>query len=240
MRLNENTAIVGDSVVLVPYRKEHVEQYHEWMKSPELLEATASDPLSLDEEREMQQKWHLDQDKFTFIILARSADDVSPPLPQDLHTLKMIGDVNLFLPNGVQEDVECEIMIAEKEYRGRGIAAEALSLMLNYVTSPISFPATTSTRTDPLPALIPPHTYPFLVRIGASNTASIRLFASLGFTRVKLVRAFDEVEMRFGWVPAADGDDAEEDGQGRVMEADELERLAREKWTRRGTVMWYS
>jgi hypothetical protein len=28
--------------------------YHEWMKSPELLELTASEPLTLDEELEMQ------------------------------------------------------------------------------------------------------------------------------------------------------------------------------------------
>jgi predicted GNAT family acetyltransferase len=61
----------------------------------------------------------------------------------------MIGDVNLFLPKGVEEDVECEIMIAgtptlsrslplcsrvailctEKEYRGKGVANEALSLL---------------------------------------------------------------------------------------------------------------
>jgi hypothetical protein len=34
-----------------PFKK-----YHEWMKSPELLEATASEPLSLDEEYEMQRE----------------------------------------------------------------------------------------------------------------------------------------------------------------------------------------
>lgn len=30
------------------------ETYHEWMKSPELLELTASEPLSLEEEIDMQ------------------------------------------------------------------------------------------------------------------------------------------------------------------------------------------
>ncbi|KAK9760696.1 hypothetical protein K7432_014998 [Basidiobolus ranarum] len=34
MRKNENLVIVGNTVVLVPYKQEHVERYHEWMKSP--------------------------------------------------------------------------------------------------------------------------------------------------------------------------------------------------------------
>lgn len=31
-----------------------LQRYHEWMKSPELLETTASEPLSLEEEYNMQ------------------------------------------------------------------------------------------------------------------------------------------------------------------------------------------
>jgi len=37
-------------------------QYHEWMKDPQLQEQTASEPLSLKEEFEMQTSWHLDPD----------------------------------------------------------------------------------------------------------------------------------------------------------------------------------
>ena len=36
MRLNADTTIKGSKVVLVPYRREHVPSYHEWMQSPEL------------------------------------------------------------------------------------------------------------------------------------------------------------------------------------------------------------
>lgn len=37
-------------------------RYQEWMKSPELQLLTASDPLSLDEEYEMQKSWLMDED----------------------------------------------------------------------------------------------------------------------------------------------------------------------------------
>jgi hypothetical protein len=34
----------------------YAKTYHEWMKSPELLELTASEPLTFDEEMEMQRE----------------------------------------------------------------------------------------------------------------------------------------------------------------------------------------
>lgn len=36
MRVNGDTVITGQRVVLVPYRREHVPLYHGWMQSPEL------------------------------------------------------------------------------------------------------------------------------------------------------------------------------------------------------------
>jgi RimJ/RimL family protein N-acetyltransferase len=72
MRLNYETCLSGSKCLLVPYRPEHVETYHEWMKSPFLLEATGSEPLSLEEEIKMQLSWRDDDDKCTFIVLDRS------------------------------------------------------------------------------------------------------------------------------------------------------------------------
>lgn len=64
-------------------------------QDPALLEATASEPLTLDEELDMQRDWRDDADKCTFIVLARErleewaadGDDpagvVVPPPPAD-------------------------------------------------------------------------------------------------------------------------------------------------------------
>ncbi|OCH89820.1 acyl-CoA N-acyltransferase [Obba rivulosa] len=188
MRCNHNTAIVDTDVVLVPYRKEHVAKYHEWMQDPELQELTASEPLTLEEEYEMQQKWQVDEDKLTFIVLARDGVTFpNSPTLQDLRALPMIGDVNLFLKGSPDEEdfeVEAEVMIAEKAYRRRGLASRALQLLLSYATS---------CSAPPLP--IPRAR--LVVRIGEANEASRGLFEKLGFEVTKRVEVFQEIEMRF-------------------------------------------
>jgi hypothetical protein len=40
MKLNYETCLMSSQVILVPYRPEHVENYHIWMQSPFLLEMT--------------------------------------------------------------------------------------------------------------------------------------------------------------------------------------------------------
>ncbi|KLJ07004.1 hypothetical protein EMPG_17503 [Blastomyces silverae] len=125
MFINERTAVSSSRVLLVPYCKHHVPRYHEWMKDPEIQQATASEPLALEEEYAMQTSWRTDADKLTFIIclpvhetLSSSpsslptciAADVnaSPPAesPGTTRALadpcidapnSMLGDVNLFL-----------------------------------------------------------------------------------------------------------------------------------------------
>ncbi|TCD60303.1 hypothetical protein EIP91_010410 [Steccherinum ochraceum] len=186
MKANQDTLIVLDDICLVPYRKEHVAKYHEWMLSQELRELTASEPLSLEEEYEMQRKWQNDDDKLTFIICARQTSDTAPiPI---LDQLRMVGDVNLFLKGSTEDEdfeAEAEIMIAEPSYRRKGIALLALQMMLSYATSP--------TALSPLP--VPPAS--LVVRIGESNLSSIRLFEKLGFVLTKKVEIFQEVELRF-------------------------------------------
>ena len=83
MLINWETTIQGSKVVLVPYRQEHVAKYHEWMKSEELQELTGSEPLSLEEEYVMQETWHRDPDKCTFIVLAQVTNSITSKINFD-------------------------------------------------------------------------------------------------------------------------------------------------------------
>ncbi|MGH0147447.1 UNVERIFIED_CONTAM: hypothetical protein FKN15_069919 [Acipenser sinensis] len=129
MRINENTLLEGKHVVLVPYNPEHVPRYHQWMGSAELQKLTASEPLTLEQEYEMQKSWREDDDKCTFIILDkhRWADPSVPE--QDC----MLGDVNIFLTDPEDTSLgEVEIMIAEPSYRGRGFGKEVTRMIMCY------------------------------------------------------------------------------------------------------------
>ena len=179
--------VVGDRVVLIPYRRMHVEKYHNWMLSSLLLEQTASEPLTLEEEYEMQQKWYIthcftcllnsqslacihrsqDSDKCTFIILRKGeGDDIE----------RMVGDVNFFLNDHEDRtNAEIEIMIANEPDRRKGYAREALLLMMNY-------------------GIVQLNTSRYYAKINETNVASIKLFLSLGYNEVNYVHAFNEYE----------------------------------------------
>ncbi|TFY60381.1 hypothetical protein EVJ58_g5179 [Rhodofomes roseus] len=155
----------------------------------------------------MQRKWREDEDKLTFIILARepstsqSSSTSEPNSATDaswLTDLPMIGDVNLFLkgdPTDEDFEAEVEIMIAEPAYRRRGLAHTVLQLFLSYATSACH-------HALPVPPYHP-HTLPsiprtaLVARIGMHNAPSIALFAKLGFVETKRVEVFEEVEMRW-------------------------------------------
>jgi hypothetical protein len=145
---------------------EHVPRYHEWMKDVALLEATGSEPLSFQEEIEMQQSWRDDPNKCTFIIhTARvlKSFDIESSMGISSKTVfhvndnieSMVGDVNLFLSEIDSEregdtlaqqqhseytvdttifpklqqprrlQAEIDIMIAEQNYRGKGLGRAA-------------------------------------------------------------------------------------------------------------------
>ena len=115
--------------------------------------------------------------------------------------------------------------IPEPSFRRKGLALEALQLMLGYATGqPNAFAVDTTTTTittdntsqsdstfksssttthaihhqqnfDNSPLRIPPSC--LVTRISDTNTPSIRLFEKLGFTVTKRVEVFREVEMRY-------------------------------------------
>nr|XP_020457527.1 N-acetyltransferase 9-like [Monopterus albus] len=95
----------------------------------ELQHLTASEPLTLEQEYEMQGSWREDDDKCTSIILdkQRWAD---PSIEEEQC---MVGDVNMFLTDPTDfSSAELEIMIAEPSYRGKGIGKEVTHMMMHY------------------------------------------------------------------------------------------------------------
>lgn len=202
MRGNYEIGLVGQTCVLVPYRREHVPKYHEWMKDPVLLEATGSEPLSLEDEYSMQLSWRDDPDKCTFIIL--SLDHISRPLGEETLSLEeskhffsdqdssMVGDVNLFfsdeeLQEGEHQDLphsqsesfrqaEIDIMVAEKGFQRKGIGREACCMIMLFVVS------TMRVRR-------------FFCKINDGNSASLALFERLGFIKCGYAECFKQTEL---------------------------------------------
>jgi RimJ/RimL family protein N-acetyltransferase len=71
---------------------------------------TGSEPLTYEEELENHKSWLTDPKKYTFLVFAKDNN-------------KLIGDVNLFFSDWIEpNEAEINIMIAVKEYRGKGLA----------------------------------------------------------------------------------------------------------------------
>ncbi|KAJ2238198.1 N-acetyltransferase 9 [Coemansia sp. RSA 1722] len=141
---------------------------------------TGSEPLSIEEEYAMQKTWRTDNDKCTFIILSKEAQESAEAC--DIYdNSKMIGDVNFYLNDHYNpHEAELEVMIAESECSGKGIATEVLKLMMHYAVNHVGV-------TD------------FVVRIKETNAASIHIFESkFGFQETERSSAFKEVTLRRG------------------------------------------
>ncbi|KAH1010098.1 hypothetical protein HUJ05_004452 [Dendroctonus ponderosae] len=144
--------------------------YHKWMKSEELQRLTASEPLTLEEEYEMQKSWQKDNNKCTFIILDKERYEMSGS-----EIDAMIGDTNLFF--ATPEDrlcAEAEIMIAESWARGRRCGWEGMLLMIVYAVTYLDVKQ-------------------FVVKISCDNLPSISLFQSIGFIEMNRSTVFQEI-----------------------------------------------
>ncbi|KAG7280678.1 hypothetical protein CRUP_023297 [Coryphaenoides rupestris] len=155
MRINDSTLLEGEKVVLVPYNASHL---------------TASEPLTLQQEYDMQRSWREDNDKCTFIILDKQL--WSDPGVQEEQS--MVGDVNIFLTDPSDLSLaELEIMIAEPSYRGRGLGKEVTCMMMCYGISKLGIQK-------------------FEAKIGLDNTVSIAMFKKFHFREVTLGMTVDQ------------------------------------------------
>ncbi|KAJ4389197.1 hypothetical protein N0V93_006660 [Gnomoniopsis smithogilvyi] len=209
MKLNENIAISSPKVLLVPYDRRHVPRYHEWMKDPAIQEATASEPLSLEEEYENQESWRASHDKLTFILCqptttANVVDDQSVDAGKVDAPGQMIGDINFFLYPSDDDDApdgtcvgEVDIMIAGQGDRGKGLGKAAVSTFLHYIWKnrdeilrEYQAGETGLTKTDGGLRL-----EVLMAKIKSDNKGSIALFKGLGFEQDGDVNYFGEIKM---------------------------------------------
>ncbi|MED6221878.1 hypothetical protein PIB30_059012 [Stylosanthes scabra] len=177
-RVKGNVSLEGHKVILVPYMESHVPKYHSWMQDPSLLQATGSEPLSLDQEYQMQLSWSQDLNKETFIVLDKDlvVEDFSHGEP---HVEAMVGDVNIFM-NDLDNPhmAEIEIMIAEPKSRGKGLGKESVLLMMAFSIESLGINV-------------------FRVKIGESNEASLNMFKKLGFVQTSYSNIFHEVTLEW-------------------------------------------
>ncbi|XP_042382514.1 uncharacterized protein LOC121975142 isoform X1 [Zingiber officinale] len=125
-------SLEGEKVILVPYMREHVPTYHGWMQDPAILTATASEPLTLDQEYQVHSSWTHDPQKHTFIVLDKQLIQ-GGYVPGNPHVEAMVGDVNIYMnnPDDLQK-AEIEIMIAEPKSRQKGLAKESILMMMAF------------------------------------------------------------------------------------------------------------
>ena len=177
----KNRHIIGNKVIFVAYDVCHVPKYHEWMKSPSLQYLTASEPLTLAEEFDMQRKWVNDTNKCTFIVLDKQKFEATND-----EVNSMIGDTNVYFSNENDLSVgEIELMIAEKNERGKGKGKEVLALMMRFAHDVIGVKI-------------------FEAKIKMDNASSLRLFASFHFVETEKSPIFNEITMTFNTNNEAD------------------------------------
>lgn len=173
MKLNWNTKVMGEKVILVPYGPQHVPKYHEWMKSDELQYLTGSEPLTLEEEFEMQETWKNSEDKCTFIILHKETFE------KNNHEIDaMVGDTNIFIrveDNG-DKIGEAEIMVADQQFRGQKLGWQAMICMFLYAVNHLNLDS-------------------FEVKIKFDNAKSIKMFEKLHFKESSRSEVFEEITL---------------------------------------------
>jgi len=188
------------------------------MQDADLQAATASEPLTIPEEYEMQQSWRTDNDKLTFIVcLPQLSNKGKVQGGLDDSPERMIGDINLFLfepeddddngeeesnsstiskPNGVVGEIE--LMIARKDLHRQGYGRAALLSFVGYILdswTQIGAEYNNSGSND-----VPKSLDYLRVKINQSNARSIALFESIGFGQTAAgANYFGEIELR--WRP---------------------------------------
>ncbi|KAK5993863.1 N-acetyltransferase 9-like protein [Cladobotryum mycophilum] len=209
MKVNEKIAVATNKVLLVPYEAHHVVKYHGWMQDPDIQEATASEPMSLEEEYENQQSWRTSHDKLTFILCEPVNGDLRAVEAQVQDSDdKTRGDINFFLyPDDEDEEPqvgkrllrgEVDVMIAEKESRGKGMGEGSVRTLLAYIRRHLKEILSEYSEGEGAgqeEVLL----VGLMAKIKEGNVGSRALFTKLGFRQEGEVNYFGEVKMVMDW-----------------------------------------
>lgn len=174
-----------------------------------IQEATASEPLSLEEEYENQESWRASHDKLTFILCqpAAAGEQNLVHAGQVDTQDRMIGDINFFLYPSEDDDApdgdcvgEVDIMIAGQGDRGKGLGKAAVSTFLHYIWR--NRDAILGEYQSGETSLVKEvgdgagfRLEVLMAKIKADNVGSIALFKGLGFEQEGDVNYFGEIKM---------------------------------------------
>ncbi|KAK6453195.1 methionyl-tRNA synthetase [Trichoderma asperellum] len=184
-----------------------------------IQEATASEPMTLEEEYENQQSWRTSHDKLTFIVCEplsgerRSDDERVITAKVDDSPDKMKGDVNFFLYLDDDDDEdgaeqrdgshtrlrgEIDVMIAGQQHRGKGTGEAAVRTILAYIRSNLTgilqeYAQGENLDKDKIQLV------GLMAKIKEDNTGSRGLFKKLGFRQEGEANYFGEVKMVMSW-----------------------------------------
>ncbi|QYS94689.1 N-acetyltransferase domain-containing protein [Trichoderma simmonsii] len=222
MKINQTISISTSKALLVPYEAHHVLTYHEWMKDPAIQEATASEPMTLEEEYENQESWRTSHDKLTFIVcepLSGAANNENDEARQikaqaDDSPDKMKGDINFFLYPADEDDDEevveprekstirltgeVDVMIANTQHRGKGVGEAAVRSILSYIRRNLPEILKEYAQGEKLD-VEKVQLVGLMAKIKQENTGSRALFKKLGFRQEGEANYFGEVKMVMGW-----------------------------------------
>ncbi|KAG6119141.1 hypothetical protein E4U14_005810 [Claviceps sp. LM454 group G7] len=170
-----------------------------------IQEATASEPLTLQEEYENQRSWRASCDKLTFIVCEAPALGASAIIRAGVADAEehMRGDINMFIYGdelGAPEDEtasqlrgEIDIMVAEKGHWRKGYGRAAVESLLIYVRRNLEGILKEYGGGDEAKMA------GLMVKIKEDNAGSRALFGGLGFRQTGEVNYFGEVMMVIAW-----------------------------------------
>ena len=94
-----------------------------------------------------------------------------------MYCIDRAGDINLFFSDFLDEgDAEIDVMVPEPASRRKGVATEAIKMMMEYGRNLLNVSR-------------------FVAKISSENEASLALFRKLGYECEEFVEAFQEYKM---------------------------------------------